>query len=144
MNNRKRKNNGGTAVGIGIAALLVILSAIDSGDEGGLILGIIIIAALIIVAISAYKKKKSSSNDDKAQPEERESAAPAGEKSFSKRMTELMHDNIDDCKDDHEHAETVFRGTAEERRAAQLKDFLRSGLIERDEYDILMKKYGLK
>ena len=64
--------------------------------------------------------------------------------SISKRLTEKMRDDLTRCDDDHEHVEPDYHGTDEEKRASQLKELLRNGLIEKDEYNILMRKYGLK
>lgn len=55
-----------------------------------------------------------------------------------------MRDDLSRCDNDHEHEEPTISGTPDEKRAEQLKELMRNGLIEKDEYNILMRKFGLK
>ena len=166
--NRKRqqKPEGGLAklvVGV-VAALIVFAEAV--GIDGGsaffilLMLGVIALAAFAIKKAQDEAKKDAAQDDGAARPSRPESAKRefkpqhfdmskfvgkrAGGESLSRRLTEKMRDDLSRCDDDHEHVEPTISGTADEKRAAQLKEMLRNGIIEKDEYAILMRKFGLK
>ena len=166
MNNdyrRDRKPEGGSIAKLVIAAVVAIFVLADTvGIGGGSVLFIILLIGAVILAVGAMKKAQADAADDEsksgdAQPTRAESAkrefkpehfdmskfASKGE-SISKRLTEKMRDDLTRCDDDHEHVEPDYRGTDAEKRASQLKELLRNGLIEKDEYNILMRKYGLK
>ena len=120
MNNNNRKDqkpNFGIAklVIFGVSALFLFIDVI--GTDGGS-------AFFIILMIGAGKCAEGES--------------------ISKRLTEKMRDDLSRCDNDHEHAEPTISGTPDEKRAAQLKELMRNGLIEKDEYNILMRKFGLK
>ena len=55
-----------------------------------------------------------------------------------------MRDDLTRCDDDHEHVEPNYAATPSEKRAEQLREMLKNGIIEKEEYNILMRKYGLK
>lgn len=166
--NRKRdqKPEGGLAklvVGV-VAALIVFTEAV--GIDGGsaffilLMLGVIALAAFAIKKAQDEAKKDAAQDDGAARPSRPESAKRefrpqhfdmskfvgkrAEGESLSRRLTEKMRDDLSRCDDDHEHVEPSISGTADEKRAAQLKEMLRNGIIEKDEYAILMRKFGLK
>ncbi len=164
-NRKDQKPEGGIAklVIFGIAALILFADAI--GIDGGSAFFIILMLGLIALAAFAVKKqqdeaKKNAAPDDNAAPERAEPAKRefkpqhfdmskfvgkrAEDESLSKRLTEKMRDDLSRCDDDHEHVEPNYRGTDAEKRASQLKEMLRNGIIEKDEYNILMRKFGLK
>ena len=166
--NRKRdqKPEGGLAklvVGV-VAALIVFTEAV--GIDGGSAFFILLMLGVIALAAFAIKKaqdeaKKDAAQDDGAARQARPESAKrefrpqhfdmskfvgkrAEGESLSRRLTEKMRDDLSRCDDDHEHVEPSISGTADEKRAAQLKEMLRNGIIEKDEYAILMRKFGLK
>ena len=165
-NRRDQKPEGGIArlVIFGIVMLIVFIDAV--GLDGGSAFFIILMVGVIALAVFAMKKqqaeeKKNGTADDKAaQPERAEPmkrefkpqhfdmskfvGKRAEGESLSKRLTEKMRDDLSRCDDDHEHVEPGYRGTDAEKRASQLKEMLRNGIIEKDEYNILMRKFGLK
>lgn len=161
-NNRREQNKGSDpkgVVGAVIVLFFVLLSSIGDG-AGVVLLLLVFVAAGIGFAIAVSKKKKADSSAAKpktgtyTREDSRREFKPAhfdlgklvknAENSASKRLTEQMREDTSECSDDHEHVEPDFRADPEEKRAAQLKEFLRNGLIEKEEYNILMRKYGLK
>lgn len=165
MNNDNRRNQkpDGSPVKLVIAVIVALLVLSDAvGIGGGTVLFIVLMIGAVIFALVAMKKAQADTADknsesDAAQPARTEPAkrefkpehfdvskfVGKGE-SISKRLTEKMRDDLTRCDDDHEHVEPDYHGTDEEKRATQLKELLRNGLIEKDEYNILMRKYGLK
>lgn len=156
-NNRREQNKSSDpkgVVGAVIVLFFVLLSSI--GDGAGVVLLLLVFVAAgigIAIAVSNKKKADSSAAKPKTGTYTRE-FKPAhfdlgklvknAENSASKRLTEQMREDTSECADDHEHVEPDFRADPEEKRAAQLKEFLRNGIIEKEEYNILMRKYGLK
>lgn len=164
-NRRDQKPEGGIAklVIFAVAAFIVFIDAI--GIDGSSIFFIILMIGVVIVVAVAIKKQQADAKDEASDAENaaHERAEPAkrefkpqhfdmskfvgkreGGESLSKRLTEKMRDDLSRCDDDHEHVEPTISGTADEKRAAQLKELMRNGLIEKDEYNILMRKFGLK
>ncbi len=170
MNNdyrkRDQKPEGGLAklvVG-GIVALIVFANAV--GIDGGSTFPIILMLVVIALAAFGVKKAQDEANknaaqdgDDPAQarpepvkrefkPQHFDMSKFVGKRaegeSLSRRLTEKMRDDLSRCDGDHEHVEPGYRGTADEKRASQLREMLRNGIIEKEEYDILMRKFGLK
>lgn len=161
MNNDNRRNQkpDGSPVKLVIAVIVALLVL---SDAVGTVLFIVLMIGAVVLAVIAMKKAQAAAADknagsDAAQPARTEPAkrefkpehfdmskfVGKGE-SISKRLTEKMRDDLTRCDDDHEHVEPDYHGTDEEKRASQLKELLRNGLIEKDEYNILMRKYGLK
>lgn len=157
MNNDNRRDQkpDGSPVKLVIAVIVALLVLSDAvGIGGGTVLFILAVIAMKKAQADAADKNSES---DAAQPARTEPAkrefkpehfdvskfVGKGE-SISKRLTEKMRDDLTRCDDDHEHVEPDYHGTDEEKRASQLKELLRNGLIEKDEYNILMRKYGLK
>jgi hypothetical protein len=165
MNNDNRRDQkpDGSPVKLVIAVIVALLVLSDAvGIGGGTVLFIVLMIGAVVLAVIAMKKAQADAADknsgsDAAQPARTEPAkrefkpehfdvskfVGKGE-SISKRLTEKMRDDLTRCDDDHEHVEPDYHGTDEEKRASQLKELLRNGLIEKDEYNILMRKYGLK
>lgn len=167
MNNDNRRDQkpDGSPVKLVIGAVVALFIFADViGIGGGTVFFIILMIGAVIFALAAMKKAQADAADNEsdagdAQPTRAESAkrefkpehfdmskfvGKRGGDSLSKRLTEKMRDDLTRCDDDHEHVEPDYRGTDEEKRATQLKELLRNGLIEKDEYNILMRKYGLK
>ncbi len=159
-NRRDQKPEGGIAklVIFGIVMLFVFVDAI--GIDGGSAFFIILMLGAIALAAFAIKKqqaeeKKSAAQDDNGAVPQREFKPQhfdmskfvgkrAEGESLSKRLTEKMRDDLSRCDDDHEHVGPGYRGTDAEKRAFQLRQMLSNGIIEKDEYNILMRKFGLK
>ena len=160
--NRRDKKPEGGALKLVIAAVVAIFILADTvGVGGGTVLFIILLIGAVILAVGAMKKAQadagnadSANAETHAEPAKREFkpehfdmskfAGKRGGDSISKRLTEQMRDDLTRCDDDHDHVEPGYRGTDEEKRAQQLKELMRNGLIEKDEYNILMRKFGLK
>ncbi len=159
-NRRNQKPEGGISklVIFAVVAFFVFIEAI--GIDGGSIFFIILTVGVVAAVAAAIKKQQA---DSKNGASDAENAAPAKREfkpqhfdmskftgkraqggSLSKRLTEKMRDDLSRCDDDHEHVEPTISGTPDEKRAAQLRELLRNGLIEKDEYNILMRKFGLK
>ncbi len=132
-----------------VCGILVLMNVV--GGSGAAFLVILVCAAVIVLAAIGMKKPQAGNDARQTggmQPPQSGFTRPAAdrprEKSFSKRLTELMRDNTDDCDDDHVHIEPDINADPNEKRAAQLREMLRNGIIEKDEYNILMRKFGLK
>lgn len=147
MGNRNRKKEGNPIVAIAVILIVLIISA-----GGGaaipilLVLGAVGYSAYIAAERSKGAKKTDSDSDTSAAPQsfDAKKIADEAKRSISKVLTQDMkkHD-FDDCGDDHEHVEPSYNMPADEKRREQLKSMLKNGLIEKDEYEILMRKYGL-
>lgn len=147
MGNRNRKKEGNPIVAIAVILIVLIISA-----GGGaaipilLVLGAVGYSAYIAAERSKGAKKTDSDTDTAAAPQsfDAKKIADEAKRSISKVLTQDMkkHD-FDDCGDDHEHVEPSYNMPADEKRREQLKSMLKNGLIEKDEYEILMRKYGL-
>lgn len=161
MNNgsgNKNNPNGSPAKLIAaIAAALLVLGEASGFNAAVGILTILFIGiAILFVAISVQKKRAESSDTGAAnnanqkrefKPQHFDMSkftGKAGEGSLSKRLTEKMREDFSRCDDDHEHVEPSINASAEEKRASQLKEMLRNGIIEKEEYNILMRKFGIK
>ncbi len=169
MNDNRKKDQepeGGLVklVIFGIAALFLFIDAVglDSGSAFFVILmiGAAVLAAFAIKNQQAGEKKNSAQRGSGAEPERPEPVKRefkpqhfdmskfvgkrAEGESLSKRLTEKMRDDLSRCGDDHEDVTPAYRGTDKEKRAYQLKEMLRNGIIEKDEYNVLMRKFGIK
>lgn len=154
MNENKKKKSSPEGDKIKLVAAVVcgIFVLMDAVDGSGTAFLVILVCAVVIVLAAVGMKKSQAANNARqsagARQPQREFVRPAAsrpqEKSFSKRLTELMRDNTDDCDDDHVHIEPSINADPNEKRAAQLREMLRNGIIEKDEYNILMRKFGLK
>lgn len=149
MGNRNRKKEGNPIVAIAIIILGVILSA-DAAISIPILLVLGVVGYSIYITVKRSKgANKTDSDTDTASAAAPESFNPRkfaddARRSISKVLTQDMkkHD-FDDCGDDHEHVEPSYNMPADEKRREQLKSMLKNGLIEKDEYEILMRKYGL-
>lgn len=144
-----------------IFGMVVLLNMIGSDSAGGAIFMIIIFAVILFFAVAAMKNAKAKENKSSDASTPHESVRPAASRSkgsaaidltqlvkqgesLSKRLTEKMRDDLTRCDDDHEHVEPNYAATPSEKRAEQLREMLKNGIIEKEEYNILMRKYGLK
>lgn len=146
-NNKKDDNKKEFSIG-GVIGIIIGAIAIFGDDFAG-IFGILVVGAVIAVIIYAVKaaKKRQESEGGTAQVT-RDDIKTGAKTGLSKVMTEMKklaeydddeHDNSDHEDIDH-YSENL---TDEEKRLRQLKGMLKNGLIEKDEYDILRRKYNL-
>ena len=149
-NSKDKKNN--PIVGIIVVAAVFLLSA----GGAGIIIPLLIIGVMAYVIYTLSKQanqKESGDGTSSAQPEkgvfgaegfDPEKLAQDAKRSFSKVLTqEMKKDDLDDCDGGHEHVEPSYDMSADEKRREQLKSMLQNGLIEKEEYKILLRKYGL-
>lgn len=144
-----------------IFGIVFLLEMLDSDSAGGAIFMIIIFAVILFFAVAAMKNAKANENKSSDESAPSESVRPAARRgkgsatvdltqlvkqgeSLSKRLTEKMRDDLTRCDDDHEHVEPNYAAAPSEKRAGQLREMLKNGIIEKEEYNILMRKYGLK
>ena len=143
--NKKEKNS---PIGLIIAAFIIfgVIGEADSAAAGVLIF-LAIVAVAIFVIVRAAKSQAAAKGDGKAAPVEfsPEAMKKVAKESFSKVMTEAKkYAETADCEDDHEHVEPDYNMSADEKRRQQLKSMLANGLIEKEEYNIMLRRYGLK
>lgn len=149
MDNSNNNKNEKKESSIGGIIAFVIAIIVFLGDDFAGIFGILVVAAVIAVIIYAVKaaKKRQESEGGTAQVT-RDDIKTGAKTGLSKVMTEMKklaeydddeHDNSDHEDIDH-YSENL---TDEEKRLRQLKGMLKNGLIEKDEYDILKRKYNL-
>ena len=152
MNENKKKKSSpeGDKIKLVVAVVCGIFVLMDAVGGNGTAFFVILVCALVVVlAVIGIKKSQTGKNaqqTDAAQPQ-REFTRPADrprEGSLSKRLTEKMRDDLTRCDDDHEHVEPNYAAAPSEKRAEQLREMLKNGIIEKEEYNILMRKYGLK
>ena len=148
-NRKDKKNNPVFAVIVAVVILLM------SAGGGALIIPLLIIGVMIYVVYTLSKQANQKSGEtSSAQPEKSafgaesfdpKKLAQEAKRSFSKVLTqEMKKDDLKDCDGGHEHVEPSYNMPADEKRREQLKSMLQNGLIEKEEYNILMRKYGLK
>ena len=145
-NNKKNDEKKDSSIG-GVIAFIVAMLVIFS-DSLPSILGILVVAAVIGVIIYASKsaKKRQETEGGTAQVtgEDIKTAAKTG---FSKLMTEAKkmaeYDDDDHDESDHEDVDPSNYLTEDEKRLKQLKSMLKNGIIDREEYNILVKRFNL-
>ena len=139
-NNKKKKESPVGGIILAVIALLVAF-----GDSVPSIFGLLVVAAVIGVIIYAAKaaKKRQETEGGTAQVtgEDIKTAAKTG---FSKLMTEAKKmSEYEDCDDDHEDVDPSEYTTEDEKRVKQLKSMLKNGIIDKEEYNIMLKRYKL-
>lgn len=143
--NKKEKNS---PIGLIIAAFIIFSVLGEAAPEAVVVLIILaIVAVAIFVVVRAAKATNAAKGDGKAAPVEfsPEAMKKVAKESFSKVMTEAKkYAETADCDDDHEHVEPDYNMSADEKRRQQLKSMLANGLIEKEEYNIMLRRYGLK
>ena len=148
MDNNKKKNDKKESSIGGVIAFIIALFVIFSDGLNVSILGIIVIAAVIGVIIYAGKaaKKRQETEGGSAQVtgDDIKTAAKTG---FSKIMTEAKklaeYDDDDHDESDHEDIDPSDYTSEDEKRIKQLKSMLKNGIIDKEEYNIMLKKYNL-
>lgn len=161
MNNKKdNKKQKNPFLGLIIAAIVTISAISDAGAAPVLIITLIFIGIGIFVVAAAKKQQRSSDDgmgecehsakptsrsfDGKRLADEAKRFAKESVPEASKMFTAMkMKKDRDDCDDAHEHVEPSYRMTPNEKRASQLKSMLKNGIIDKEEYKILMDRYGL-
>ena len=147
--NRKDKKNN-PAIGAIVAVAILLLSV----GGGALIIPLLIIGVMAYVIYTLSKQANQKSGDASSAQSEKSAfgsesfdpkkLAKDAKRSFSKVLTQEMKKNdLDDCDGGHEHVEPSYNMPDDEKRRRQLKSMLQNGLIEKEEYKILLKKYGL-
>ncbi len=147
-NRKEKKNNPVFAVIVAVVILLM------SAGGAGIIIPLLIIGVMAYVVYSLSKQANQKSGETSSAQAEKSAfsaesfdpkkLAKDAKRSFSKMLTqEMKEDDLDDCDGGHEHVEPSYNMPADEKRREQLKSMLQNGLIEKEEYKILLKKYGL-
>ena len=144
MNNRKndkRKNE--SSIGGLIIAAIFIFSIIGDADGVALVVLIFIAIAAAVIYI-AYKASKQAKENGSSSVSTEDMKKVARE-SFSKVMTEVKKEaETKNCDNDHAHVEASYNLSADDKRLYQLKEMLKNGIIGREEYNILLRRYGYK
>ena len=131
----KKKDKKASPAGLIIVLIFFLISFLDSTGSNGLIFGIIIAAVLTYVFIKALKKDaQAKSKETSDTPVSRVPPVSPG-----KVLTQAkVSDEFAHCDDEH-----YIRLTPDERRSEQLKSMLKAGIIDREEYAILLQRWGL-
>ncbi len=145
MDNNNKKNDNKKESSIGGVIALIVAVLVLFGDAVPSIFGLLVVAAVIGVIIYAVKaaKKRQETEGGTAQVtgEDIKTAAKTG---FSKLMTEAKKmSEYEDCDDDHEDVDPSEYTTEDEKRVKQLKSMLKNGIIDKEEYNIMLKRYKL-
>jgi len=132
-----RKDEKKSPIGFLVIAVIAILSFSD--ELGGGAVAVLIIVTAFIVALTALTKKgklqKLSTNN--ADDESAERAVPV--KTPSKVLTEeAIKKEFSHCDDEH-----YIRLSPEEKRRTELKYFLKNGIIDREEYMLMLRRWNL-
>lgn len=146
-NNNKKDNKKESSIGGIIAFIIAII--VFLGDDFPGIFGILVVAAVIAVIIYAAKAaKKRQENEGGTAEITRDDIKTGARTGLSKVMTEMKklaeYDDDEHDTSDHEDIDHYSENlTEEEKLERQLKSMLKSGLIEKDEYNLLRRKYNL-
>ena len=146
-NNKKNDDKKESSIG-GVIAFIIALFVIFSDGLNVSILGLLVIAAVIGVIIYATKaaKKRQETEGGTAQVtgDDIKTAAKTG---FSKIVTEAKklaeYDDDDHDESDHEDIDPSNYLSEDEKRLKQLKSMLKNGIIDKEEYNILVKRFNL-
>lgn len=162
MNNKKdNKKQKNPFLGLIIAAIVALSAISDAGGAAPVLIITLIFIGIGFFVVAAAKKQQRSSDDGMGECEH--SAKPTSRSFDGKRLADeakrfakesvpeaskmftamKMKKDRDDCDDAHEHVEPSYRMTPNEKRASQLKSMLKNGIIDKEEYKILMDRYGL-
>lgn len=86
-------------------------------------------------------KDEPDADDNDDEPDD----IPQEKGSFSKWFTEVKkEEEMESCEADHAHFEQYSTMSDDEKRREQLDRMLENGIIDKKEYKLLLKKYGLK
>ena len=144
MDKNKKDNKKESPIGGVIVGVLAVLFLF--GDSLGAAIGpVIVIAAVIGVIVfavrAAKKRQETEGGTAKVTADDLKTGAKTG---FSKLMTEAKKlAEYDDCDDDHEDVDPSEYTTEDEKRVKQLKSMLKNGIIDKEEYNIMLKRYKL-
>ncbi len=146
-NKNKKDNKKESSIG-GIIAFVIALLVFVGDDFPG-IFGILVIVAVIAVIVyaanAAKKRQESEGGTAQVTCEDIKTGAKTG---LSKVMTEMKklaeYDDDEHDTSDHEDIDHFSENLSEEEKLErQLKSMLKNGLIEKDEYNILRRKFNL-
>lgn len=149
MDNNKNKKDNKKESSIGGIIAFIIAIIVFLGDDFPGIFGILVIAAVIgviIYAASAAKKRQESEGG--TADITRDDIKNGAKTGLSKVMTEMKklaeYDDDEHDTSDHEDVDHFSENLSEEEKLErQLKGMLKSGLIDKEEYSILRRKYNL-
>lgn len=145
MDNNNKKNNKKKESSIGGVIAFIVAMLVLFGDSVPSIFGLLVVAAVIGVIIYAAKAAKKRQETEGGTAEVTADDLKTGAKTgFSKLMTEAKKlAEYDDCDDDHEDVDPSEYTTEDEKRVKQLKSMLKNGIIDKEEYNIMLKRYKL-
>lgn len=146
-NNNKKDNKKESSIGGIIAFIIAII--VFLGDDFPGIFGILVIAAVIgVIIYAANAAKKRQEKEGGTADITREDIKTGAKTGLSKVMTEMKklaeYDDDEHDTSDHEDIDHFSENLSEEEKLErQLKGMLKSGLIDKEEYSILRRKYNL-
>ena len=149
MDNSNNNKNEKKCSSIGGIIAFIIAIIVFLGDDFPGIFGILVIAAVIAVIIyAANAAKKRQEKEGGTADITREDIKTGAKTGLSKVMTEMKkyaeYDDDEHDDSDHEDIDHFSENLSEEEKLErQLKGMLKSGLIDKEEYSILRRKYNL-
>ena len=135
MNNRQRNNKNKGKPGLAFAAIaLYILSQIAAVGRTEAVILIITIVVSVIVICLAFKKGKKRIAQSTAAPKKKQ------KEEYCKTCSdEFIYNNRQTEYNEYSAEENFIRDR--QRRISQLDDFLKNGLIDKEEYWVLRSHY---
>lgn len=146
-NKNKKDNKKESSIGGIIAFIIAII--VFLGDDFPGIFGILVIAAVIAVIIyAANAAKKRQESEGGTADITREDIKTGAKTGLSKVMTEMKklaeYDDDEHSSSDHEDIDHFSENLSEEEKLErQLKGMLKSGLIDKEEYNLMRRRYNL-
>ena len=138
MNSRNRKNKGKSSWGGLIAIAIVFLVNIASSGAGAELLAVLIVLAAVIAIVLAFvfivKKALGAGKIDAAKITSYLNREEQGEE-----RTFVRREPVTASYDENAQENNFHRDRA--KRLAQLDVFLKNGIIEKEEYNILKSRY---
>lgn len=133
----RKKSTGSAIVPTALGIFFLLSAALDTADVGlilSVLLAIAVIAAVIGLALKMLKKSKKSGTDKvSAVKMRRRKEAALEDKPLSSRREEGVQYNP-------KTAEELFLRD-KQRRLEQLEVFLKNGIVDKNEYNLLKKRY---
>ena len=148
MDNKNKKDNKKESSIGGIIAFIIAI-IVFLGDDFSGIFGILVIAAVIAVIIyAANAAKKRQESEGGTADITREDIKTGAKTGLSKVMTEMKklaeYDDDEHSSSDHEDIDHFSENLSEEEKLErQLKGMLKSGLIDKEEYNLMRRRYNL-
>ncbi len=130
MDDKKKNKNKSPAWAV-VVLLLMLLRALDDGNMAVLPVIIIGLSIVAVIGIVMASKKANARSDEKPQPPRASRPAAREEKPLRLRQERAAFQP-------RREANTPDNG---DKYIAQLNGFLKNGIIERSEYNYLLKKY---